>query len=136
MYSAILETDPSGTFVGSSFGYATARDWARFGLLYLNDGIWNGDRILPEGWVEHGTTPTPDSEQGYGAHWWLNRGGRLAALPADEYQADGFDGQRVMVVPSRNTVIVRLGQTPRTGFDFDAFGSAVLNALPAVGAEQ
>lgn len=133
MHSAILETDPSGTFVGSSFGYATARDWARFGLLYLNDGGWEGKRILPEGWVRHGTTPTPGSGEGYGAHWWLNRGGPLPGLPPDEFQAEGFDGQWVMVIPSRNTVLVRLGQTPGDGFDADAFGSAVLDALPGPG---
>jgi CubicO group peptidase (beta-lactamase class C family) len=62
MESAIIEPDRSGTFVLSSFGYATARDWARFGLLYLQDGVWNGNRILPEGWVKYTTTPTPKGE--------------------------------------------------------------------------
>jgi len=75
MNSAVIEPDASGTFVGSSYMYATARDWARFGLLFLQDGVWRGERILPEGWVEYSTTPTPKAEQGgYGAQWWLNVG--------------------------------------------------------------
>jgi CubicO group peptidase (beta-lactamase class C family) len=131
MHSAILETDPSGNFVGSSFGYATARDWARFGLLYLNDGVWNGQRILPEGWVEYGVTPTPGApRKEYGAHWWLNAGGQFDGVPLDEYRASGYDGQYIMVVPSRNTVIVRLGQTPGGGFDSVAFERAILEVLP------
>ena len=75
MRSAVWETDASGTFIGSSYLYATARDYARFGLLYLNDGVWQGERILPEGWVAYSTTPTPAAPQGqYGAHFWLNGG--------------------------------------------------------------
>ena len=105
MTSAVLETDPSGSFVGSSYSYATARDWARFGQLYLDDGVWDDQRILPEGWVEYGVTPTPEASRGqYGAHWWLNAGGRFAGVPADEYRASGYDGQYVMVIPSRRTV--------------------------------
>ena len=68
MPSAVMEADPSGTFVGSSYAFATARDWARFGLLYLQDGMWNGERVLPEGWVTYTTTPTPKAPRGeYGA---------------------------------------------------------------------
>jgi CubicO group peptidase (beta-lactamase class C family) len=131
MTSAVLETDPSGTFVGSSYSYATARDWARFGLFYLNDGVWDGERILPEGWVRYGVTPTPGApNQEYGAHWWLNAGGRFEGVPRDEYRASGYEGQYVMVIPSRNTVIVRLGQTPGAGFDGVAFERAILAALP------
>jgi len=134
MTSAVLETDPSGSFVGSSYSYATARDWARFGLLYLNDGVWDGERILPEGWVDYGVTPTPGApRREYGAHWWLNAGRRFVGIPADEYRASGFDGQYVMVIPSRRTVIVRLGQTPGDGFDEVAFERAVLAALPGGG---
>jgi CubicO group peptidase (beta-lactamase class C family) len=132
MTSAVLETDPSGTFVGSSYSYATARDWARFGLLYLQDGVWGEARILPEGWVEYGVTPTAKApNQRYGAHWWLNAGGRFEGVPVDEFRASGFDGQYIMVIPSRDTVIVRLGQTPGRGFDSVGFERAVLAALPA-----
>ena len=73
--TAIMEPDASGNFVTSSYGYASARDWARLGLLYLNDGIWNGKRILPEGWVEYSTTPAKAAKkQEYGAQIWLNKG--------------------------------------------------------------
>jgi len=130
MTSAVIETDPSGSFVGSSYGYATARDWARFGLLYLNDGVWGEQRILPEGWVEYGVTPTPRaSDQRYGAHWWLNAGGRFEGIPTDEYRASGYEGQWIMVIPSHRTVIVRLGHTPGNGFDSVAFERAILEAL-------
>ncbi len=135
MTSAVLETDPSGSFVGSSYSYATAREWARFGLLYLAGGMWGGERILPEDWVSYGVTPTPAApDQKYGAHWWLNAGGRFHDVPLDEYRASGYDGQWVMVIPSRETVVVRLGQTPGDGFDEVAFERAVLAALPQVAA--
>jgi len=131
MTSAVIERDPSGSFVGSSYSYATARDWARFGLLYLNDGVWGDERLLPEGWVEYGVTPTPGApEKKYGAHWRLNAGGQFEGVPLDEFRAAGYDGQYVMVIPSRNTVIVRLGQTPADGFDDVAFERAILDALP------
>ena len=72
MSSAVLETDAAGTFIGSSYMYATARDWARFGMLYLRDGVWNGTRILPPGWVAYTRTPAPaDEAKRYGAHFWL-----------------------------------------------------------------
>lgn len=116
MKSMILETDSSGIFVGSSFGYATARDWNKFGLLYLNDGVWNGERILPEGWVKYSTTPTSSSPNGhYGAQWWLNSGGLdkeqskpLPKLPNDVFFAHGYEQQFTLVVPSKKLVITRL----------------------------
>ncbi|MBR9989936.1 MAG: serine hydrolase [Gemmatimonadetes bacterium] len=119
MRSAVLEPDPSGTFVGSSFMFATARDWARFGLLFLNDGTWNGERILPEGWVEYSVTPAAAAPLGqYGAHWWLNAGEAAdstrrvwPALPRDIFWASGFEGQYVAIVPSHDLVVVRLGVT-------------------------
>lgn len=119
MRSAVLEPDPSGTFVGSSFMYATARDWARFGLLYLRDGVWNGERILPDGWVAYSVTPAPAAPRGqYGAHWWLNAGSASDStqrtwpdLPRDIFWASGFEGQYVVVVPSHDLVVVRLGVT-------------------------
>ncbi len=129
MGSAVFETDPSGTFVGSSLAYATARDWARFGLLYLHDGVWGDRRLLPHGWVKHAITPTPGSEGNYGAHWWLNQGGRFPDLPRDTFYARGFSGQLVMIIPSSNVVIVRLGQTPGKGFNPNTFARRVLKAL-------
>ena len=139
MLSALIEPDPSGTIVGSSYMMATARDWARFGQLYLDDGIWNGERILPRGWVAYSTTPTPAAPDGrYGAHFWLNSGppGRPEArrwpeLPADLYFADGFQCQRVIVLPSRRLVVVRLGLTVRQAeFSLPAFLQPILAALP------
>lgn len=117
MDSAVMEPDAAGTFVGSSFMLATARDWARFGQLYLQDGVWQGRRILPKGWVAFSTRPTPQSAGGrYGAHWWLKlqpeMGGDTSAaarIPDDAYFAVGHEGQTLTVVPSRGLVIVRLG---------------------------
>jgi hypothetical protein len=116
MTSAVLEPDAGGGLVCSSFAYATARDWARFGQLYLDDGVWQGERLLPEGWVEYTTTPVElEADNPYGAHWWLNAGPqgdlRLPRVPADAYWASGNEGQFVVVVPSADQVVVRLGLT-------------------------
>jgi len=140
MTSAIFEPDPSGTFVGSSFLYATARDWARFGMLYLEDGVWNGQRILPEGWVQYSVTPAPAAPLGkYGAQWWLNSGlpadttqREWPALPRDIYWASGFNGQYVVVIPSRDLVVVRLGDTGgNAAWKLDDFLAGVLHAIEA-----
>ena len=117
MSSAVMEPDAAGTFVGSSYMFATARDWARFGQLYLQDGVWEGRRILPEGWVRFSVTPTPQAPGGcYGAHWWLKLpkelGGETEAasrIPPDAFFALGHEGQAITVIPSRRLVIVRLG---------------------------
>ena len=120
MSSAVLEPDEAGTFVGSSLMYASARDWARLGLLFLRDGVWQGRRLLPEGWVAHSLTPTeraPDAQ--YGAHIWLklpeSPGLGEPPMPEDAYYMLGFDEQIVAVVPSRDLVIVRLGHTRAEG---------------------
>lgn len=136
-YSMVVEPDASGTFVGSSFSYATARDWARFGLLYLNDGVANDQRILPEGWVKYSTTPAPAAPNGeYGAQIWLNAGvknnpaqRRFDQVPNDMYLMDGFEGQSVVMVPSKNVVIVRLGLSQKREFDVNQFVHDVLAAL-------
>jgi CubicO group peptidase (beta-lactamase class C family) len=138
MRSAIIEPDTSGTFVGSSFMYATARDWARFGLLYLQDGMWKDDRILPVGWVEYSRRRTPASPRGaYGAHFWLTvhpgflgGDGNASGLPADAFHAIGHEGQFVTISPSRNLVLVRLGLTRYRGaWDHGAFVRQVLEAI-------
>ena len=108
MSSADPRFDPAGTWVGSSYVYATSRDFARFGELYLRDGLVGGDRLLPEGWVAHARTRVadePDSGFGYGRHWWL-----WPDLP-DSVAAHGYDGQYVVVVPEQDAVIVHLGKT-------------------------
>jgi CubicO group peptidase (beta-lactamase class C family) len=139
MSSAVIEIDPSGTHVGSSYAFATARDWARFGLLYLQDGIWQGERILPEGWVKYSTNPTPKAPQGeYGAHFWLNAGSSAnpknrvwPGLPGDAFWAAGFQGQRVVIIPSKKLVVVRLGlTTAEEALDIESFIEEVIAALP------
>lgn len=117
MASAQMEADASGTFVGSSYMLATARDWARFGQLYLQDGVWDGHRVLPDGWVRFATTPTPESPNGnWGAHWYLKLnadigGGTPAAarIAPDAYFTIGHEGQTLTVIPSLQLVVVRLG---------------------------
>jgi CubicO group peptidase (beta-lactamase class C family) len=114
MTSARATFDGTGTFVGSSFVYATARDFARFGQLYLQDGVWEGERLLPSGWVVHGRRFRHVDEEtgsGYGAHWWTLAGDN----PHGVFWASGFEGQRVLVAPSLDLVVVRLGKTPSEG---------------------
>ncbi len=136
MRTAILEPDPSGTFVGSSYMYASARDWARFGQLYLNDGMWNGARILPKGWIKYSTTRSPaDPSGGYGAQVWINAGDSTGKrphpnLPPDAFFFLGHDQQNVVIIPSRRLVAVRLGYTPGRDWDLDSFIARVLDALP------
>jgi CubicO group peptidase (beta-lactamase class C family) len=113
----VLETDPYGNFIMTGYDFGSARDWARFGLLHLWDGVFEGERILPEGWMDFITTPAPaDERRGYGGLWWLNRGGAMSRAPEDAYWAAGYMGQRTIVIPSRDMVIVRLGPSAR-GFN-------------------
>ncbi len=126
--SMILETDADGSFVGSSYGYASARDWARFGLLYYNDGIWKNDTILPKGWVNYTRTPVTASKGEYGAQFWLNRSKSIQDAPEDMFYCDGHRGQRIFIIPSRNLVIVRLGFSEE-GFDHDQFLKGILASV-------
>jgi len=117
IHTAALETDNNGTFVGSSFMYASARDWARLGQFCLQDGRWQGEQLLPANWLDYSTTPTPNNPQNnYGAHFWLNANPEDASqqrtwpsLPADTFSMNGFQGQRVVIIPSKDLVVVRLG---------------------------
>jgi CubicO group peptidase (beta-lactamase class C family) len=137
MYGALIEPDASGSFVMSSYSYATARDWARFGLLYLQDGIWNGEHILPEGWVKYSTTPAPAAKKReYGAQWWLNVGNpnnpsdaKFPGLPSESIIADGFENQFVVIVPSKKLVVVRLGVTHNKNFKIDKLVNGVIKGL-------
>ncbi|HCA36257.1 MAG TPA: serine hydrolase [Gammaproteobacteria bacterium] len=129
---AVFETDASGVFVGSSFLYASARDWARMGQLMLNGGELNGVRIVTQDWVARATQPNSSgNDQAYGYQWWLNRGNerlRFAELPEDMYYASGNRQQLVAVVPSADAVIVRLGWTAGRYPVTENFG-AILEAL-------
>lgn len=134
---AVIEQDAAGTFVGSSFMYATAREWARLGQLYLQDGVWNGQRLLPAGWVHYTTLPAPHAPDGvYGAHVWLRlpaeyRSADEAALPADAFHAIGHEGQFLTIIPSHRLVIVRMGLTRHPqAWQHDRFVQRVLQAVP------
>jgi CubicO group peptidase (beta-lactamase class C family) len=135
--SAVFELDASGTQVGSSYLWANTRDWARLGQLYLNNGNWYGEQIFPENWVSYTTNPVKGTPQGeYGAQWWLNAGEKgnetnriYPDVPADMYMMDGYEGQRVYVVPSKKLVVVRLGQCKRGGFDHNLFLSNVIGCV-------
>ena len=140
MHSVVFEPDASGTFVGSSFTFATARDWARFGQLHLQDGVWDGERVLPEGWVDYVRTPTPRAPLGiYGAHWWLNAGEpedpddrAWPSLPRDVYAARGMSGQYVIVVPGADLVVVRLGLAQTEDVELHGIERLVRRVLDAV----
>jgi CubicO group peptidase (beta-lactamase class C family) len=138
MRSAVLEVDAAGSLQGGSFVYATARDYARVALLFLRDGVWNGTRILPEGWVKYSLTPTPGSlpQKGYGAHFWLNTGvdpkvQRWKNVPADAFIMSGIQGQNVVSVPSRDLIVVRLGMTEFDNWDVSILVEDVIAALGA-----
>lgn len=128
MHSATIETDAAGHYIMSSWGWATARDWTRFGLLFLNDGIWNQDTIVQKDYLEFAVEDPHVSKGEYGAHIWLNQGGAYASLPKDAYYADGFGNQRVMVVPSKDLVITVLcGFAP--GLDLDALFEQITSSM-------
>jgi len=115
--SFVLETDMAGNFVGSSFVYATARDWARLGQLYLQNGQWNGTPVLSPAWIDYTKKPTAASDGQYGAHFWLNHDGAdgreryLMDLSEDMYFMAGHEGQYVYILPTKNAIIVRTGIT-------------------------
>ena len=109
MPNAVFEVDPSGTFVGSSYIYATARDYARYGLLHLQNGVFNGEQILPEGWVSYSTSPNTHSKGEYGSLFWLNNKTEFPSVPDDMYCCRGYDGQRIFMIPSKELVVVILG---------------------------
>lgn len=130
MNSAFIETDESGTLIGSSYGYATPRDWAKFGLLYLHDGVWNGKRLLPDGWVKFTKDTAEGSDGKYGAQFWLNKNGsQYPDAPYDMLIADGFLGQWVFIIPEYDAVIVRMG-TGKKHFDPNDFLNKILKSIP------
>ncbi len=132
MSSAVIETDEHGTLVGSSYMYANARDWARYGQLLLQDGVWRGDEILPRGYVAMMTTPVAASggQYGHGQVWLAGPDGKSSGIPADTIWLQGHDGQSIAVIPSRRIVVVRLGLTPeRTGYRPEPLVHALLDAV-------
>ncbi len=127
MNSMIVETDMAGNFVGSSYGWATTRDWAKFGLLYLHKGNWNGEQIFDESWAKYVATPTNTSNGIYGGHFWLNTGGDFPDVPKDMYYCSGYQGQMVIIIPSLDLVVVRMGLSE--AFDVNAFLKDVIGSL-------
>ena len=139
MEHATLEFDSVGTPIGSSHMWASARDWARFGQLYLDDGVVDGERILPAGWVDYSARLTPGSETyGYGAGFWTNRGtiGGAArriglGMRSDSFMARGTQGQYIVIVPSARLVIVRLGMAHDHYEDIDGVARLMTEAIAA-----
>lgn len=129
MKSAIIETDMAGNYVGSSYGWATTRDWAKFGLLYLHRGNWNGEQLFDSSWSKYVSTPTNTSKGNYGAQFWLNAGRKFPDVPRNMYYASGFQGQMVAIFPSQDLVIVRMGLTEDPEFDFNGLLSGIVGSL-------
>ncbi len=130
MRHTVAEQDVGGNYILSSQVWSTARDFARLGQFWLQDGMWNGHRMLPEGWMRTMTTPSgpqPAAGPGYGATLWLF--GPAQGLPAGSYAAQGNRGQYIMVIPSARLVVVRRGEDPGGGFDIAAFAADVVKAL-------
>nr|WP_137678049.1 serine hydrolase [Parerythrobacter lutipelagi] len=138
MKGTVAETDWSGDYILSSQVWATAEDLANLGQLYLNDGVWEGERILPEGWTEYVSSPSgpqPDGAFGYGAGFWLFN--KSDGIPPDTFAAMGNRGQYLVIVPSRDVVIVRRGEDPvGSRFDIVSFTRDVLAALAGDTAEE
>lgn len=139
----VVEFDAQGTFYGSSLIWATARDFAKFGYLYLRDGVWDGTRVLPEGWVDFGRAYGPDPNvDTYGAQWWLTprsgtgRPARSLIVDedmADAFSAQGYEGQIIVVVPSKDLVLVRLGRFDNGAESWDALGDWTTRLIGAFG---
>lgn len=129
MHSAVVETDLAGNYIGSSYAWATTRDWAKFGLLYLHEGNWNGEQVIDSSWVHYTVTPTNTSEGRYGAQFWLNAGSYHPDVPTDMYSCNGFKGQYVFIIPSRNLVVVRTGLVSDPKFDINVFLRDIIQSL-------
>jgi len=136
MRSAVMEVDGPGSFIGGTSVYASARDYARFGLLYLRDGVWDGRRILPEGWVEYTVTPSANApeDRPYGVQVWLNNNRTSSTLRWDEMPPDAFvmaghQGQFVVMIPSLDLVVVRTGLTEYGNWSIGSLVGGVIDAI-------
>jgi hypothetical protein len=129
--NAYFEPDMSGTPVGSSYVYISARDYARFGQMYLDDGFAQGERILPEGWVKYTSTPASGSNDGYGAFFWMNKDKYWPDIPEDMFNCQGHDGQEVFIIPSKSLVVTVLGYSPKPDrvIDWNALVRDIIAAL-------
>ena len=129
MNSMLVETDMAGNYVGSSYSWATTRDWSKFGLLYLHKGNWNGEQLFDKNWAKYVATPTNTSNGDYGGHFWLNAGGKFPDVPKDMFYCSGYQGQMVAIFPSHDLVIVRMGLKEDPEFDFNLLLSGIVGSL-------
>jgi CubicO group peptidase (beta-lactamase class C family) len=132
MLNTLVETDASGLFVASSYSYGSTRDWARFGMLFLNRGIFEGDTVLTPEWVDFMRSAAPASNGTYGATFWLkepNEERALVDVPDDIFFADGFLGQRIYIIPSKKLVVVRMGYS-LSNFNLNDFLRDIIATLP------
>ncbi|APQ18964.1 serine hydrolase domain-containing protein [Maribacter hydrothermalis] len=129
MNSMLLETDLVGNYVLSSYGWATTRDWAKFGLLYLNNGNWNGERLFSDSWVSYISKPTLNSNGTYGAHFWLNADGKYPDISKELYSVNGFQGQRIFIIPSKELVVVRTGLEEQTDEQFNTLLKEIIASI-------
>ena len=137
MYHTLLEPDASGTYVGSSYINATARDYARFGLLYYNNGVWNGEQILPADWVQQSVVaPSSNKQKNYGYQFWLNgvqandpSQHLFKDAPPDMFYCDGYAYQNIYIIPSRKLVVVRLGLTLDRSFNENEFLKSIIQSI-------
>src|SRR5262249_20031548 len=131
----VMETDPWGNFLTQGYELASGRDWARLGNLYLQDGVWNGERILPEGFVKFVSTLAPaweaDKRPIYGAFFWINGEGGFP-VPKDAYYMAGAGGQTTLIIPSHDLVVVRLGHFKGSAPGAEAFKKSLALLMEAV----
>ncbi len=128
--SAQIETDETNHYVLSSYMYASARDWAKLGQLYLNEGVWMNDTIFSKEWHDYSLTPTPNCNEKYGAHIWLNGNPKeYPSCPDGTYKFSGYEGQYVIVIPSLEIVVVRLGLSKGPPFDMDKVLGMIIDAV-------
>lgn len=131
----VIETDPFGNFLAQGYELASARDWARIGNLYLQDGMWNGQRILPEGYVKFVSTLAPaweaDKRPIYGAFFWINSDGALP-VPREAYRMGGAGGQTTLIIPSHDLVVVRMGHFKGEAAGAESFRKALALLMEAV----
>lgn len=130
MYSMVLEADIAGNYVGSSYAWASTRDWARYGQLHLDKGNWNGEQLFDASWIDYITKPTVNSNGTYGAHFWLNAEGKYPDVPKDMFSCNGFEGQHVFMIPSKDLVVVRTGLAEEPFFDVNGVLSNIVKAVP------
>ncbi|MFI5007980.1 MAG: serine hydrolase, partial [Solirubrobacterales bacterium] len=131
----VLETDPYGNFLTQGYELASARDWCRLGNLYLQDGVWNGERLLPEGYVKFVSTIAPawraDHRPVYGGFFWINGDAELP-VPREAYYMSGAGGQTTLIIPSHDLVVVRLGHFKGSAPGAQAFNRALALLMDAV----